>query len=265
MTIFDMHDHVFPAKISQKAAESIGDFYSYPMSGNGTIDQLLMWHEAAGVGHALIHSVAVAPKNVPAINYFISECVTANPGHCTGFGAIHPDCEDFDEVIREAKACGLKGFKMHPDMQRFALDSPRSMEMFEAIEAAGLPVLIHTGDPRFDFSHPSQMYRVLKHCPKLKCIAAHLGGHREWEEAIELLAPLDNVWVDTSSSLAFLDPAEAVRIIRCYDRERVFFGTDFPMWNTKEELTRFEALPLTDGEKERILSLNAPAFLNSLS
>lgn len=38
--------------------------------------------------------------------------------------------------------------------------------------------------------------------------------------------------------------------------DRVLFGSDYPMWTPNEEVQRFLALPLTDGEKEKILWTN---------
>ena len=50
---------------------------------------------------------------------------------------------------------------------------------------------------------------------------------------------------------------KAVEIIRAYGTDRTFYGCDYPMWNPKEELERFLALPLTDKEREDILWNNA--------
>ena len=58
------------------------------------------------------------------------------------------------------------------------------------------------------------------------------------------------------SALFALRPDEAVRIIRDYGIERVLYGTDYPMWSPVGELRRFDALDLTDGEREKILWTN---------
>ena len=76
-----------------------------------------------------------------------------------------------------------------------------------------------------------------------------------------MLAGRPGVWGDTSSSLYAVEPEEAASIIRHYGVDRVFFGTDYPMWKPEEEVARFMALPLTDEERERILHLNFEAFL----
>ena len=114
---------------------------------------------------------------------------------------------------------------------------------------------------RFEYSRPWQMRKVLEAFPKLVCICAHLGGWSEWAEASKILSAYENAYVDTSSSLYALDREEAAAIIRHYSRERVLFGTDFPMWNPAEEMKRFLSLNLTDDEKEKILRKNAEDLL----
>jgi predicted TIM-barrel fold metal-dependent hydrolase len=93
------------------------------------------------------------------------------------------------------------------------------------------------------------------------CVCAHLGGWSEWDDACRTLTGHENVYVDTSSSLYAMKPEEARKIIRCYSRDRVLFGTDYPMWNPAEELERFHRLQLTDDEEEKILCLNAQGLL----
>ena len=260
MHITDIHAHVFPDSIAEKASGSIGEFYHMGVRHSGTVRQLLTLEQEAGISHVCIHSVAVTPHHIQSINRFICETVRQHPDIVTGYGSIHPDYEDIPGLIRKVKAKGLKGLKIHPDMQKFALDSPKAMEMFAAVEGE-LPIIIHTGDKRYEYSRPWQMKRVLDAFPKLVCVCAHLGGWSEWDEASRMLADYENVYVDTSSSLYAMKPEEGRKIIRCYNRERILFGTDYPMWNPAEELQRFRRLQLTAEEEEKILFLNAQSLL----
>ena len=128
--------------------------------------------------------------------------------------------------------------------------------------AGRLPLLIHTGDYRYDNSGPERMNRVLDLFPNLVAVCAHLGGYSEWERAAASPLPgRKNVYVDTSSSLYALSPARAAEIIRSYGVEHVLVGTDYPMWEPSEELDRFFRLPLTEEEQELILHKNAERLL----
>ena len=258
--IIDIHAHVFPDAIAQKAAGSIGKFYGMTAKHCGTVRQLADEYGKAGICSGCIHSVAVTPQYIPAINRFIAETVRNDPGKFTGYAAIHPGAEDNPGLIDEVRSMGLKGFKIHPDMQQFALDSPEAMNMFSRIEGQ-MPVMIHTGDRRFEYSNPKRMKRVLDTFPHLICICAHLGGWSEWEDAWKTLAGYENVYVDTSSSLYAFTPEKGRDMIRHYSRERVLFGTDYPMWTPGEELDRFRKLELTDEETEKILYRNAAELL----
>lgn len=259
-SVIDIHAHVFPDAVAQKAADSIGTFYGMNARHSGTVSELTGEYDRAGINRGCIHSVAVTPHYIPAINRFIAETVRQYSGRFTGFAAIHPEAEDIPGLIDETKAMGLKGFKIHPDMQRFALDSPEAMDMFSLLEGQ-MPVMIHTGDRRFEYSNPKRMKRVLDTFPRLTCICAHLGGWSEWEDAWKTLAGYENVYVDTSSSLYAFTPEKGREMIRHYSRERVLFGTDYPMWTPGEELDRFRKLQLSDDEAERILYRNAADLL----
>ena len=41
MPIVDAHCHIYPEKIAARAVQSVGDFYSLEMDGDGTADRLL--------------------------------------------------------------------------------------------------------------------------------------------------------------------------------------------------------------------------------
>ena len=92
-------------------------------------------------------------------------------------------------------------------------------------------------------------------------LSQSLGGWMQWDESWRYLAELDNVWVDTSSSLYHFTPEDAVTLLRRYRPDRVCFATDFPMWDPVVERQRFDALALTDAEKEAIGRRNIEAFL----
>ena len=260
MRILDVHAHVFPDAIASKAAKSISDFYGMPVRSDGSLKRLLEYEKEAGISESVIHSVAVTPKNVEGINRFIAQSVRDNPERLIGFAAIHPDCADVPKIVENAMKDGFKGIKIHPDMQRFQLDSPASMDMFAEI-AGRLPVLVHTGDHRYDYSGPRRMKRVLDAFPDLICICAHFGGWSEWDEAVELLADCKNAYVDTSSSLYALAPEKARGMIKKYTPRRVLFGTDYPMWIPASELNAVSALGLKESELEMILGGNARELL----
>ncbi len=259
MPILDFHAHIYPDAIAIKAAQAIGEFYEIPMRHDGTADTLLKQEAAAGVTHMLVHSVAVTWEKVARVNDFIAASVKAHSCF-TGFATMHPGHPDIVGEIDRAISLGLKGIKLHPDFQHFNIDDEKAFPIYEAIQGR-VPLLIHTGDRRFETSQPRRMARVLDKYPNMKTICAHLGGWSQWSDGHKLLAGRPNVWVDTSSSLYALPPKEARAIIGHYGVDRVLFGTDYPMWTPAEELERFLALGFEPDEQEKILYKNGAELL----
>lgn len=254
--IIDCHCHVYPDKIASKAVKGIGDFYDLSMYYDGRYSSLVESGEKIGVRHYIIFSVATTPHQVHSINTYIAETVKNSGGLMTGLGTLHPDSEDIEGDIEEIKALGLKGVKMHPDFQKFRIDDPKCDKIYELCRGV-LPVLLHTGDTRYDFSNPDRVIPVLEKYKNLTVIGAHFGGWSCWKEAAEKLHKYDNFYVDCSSSFDWLTPDEAKELVRMYTADRVLFGTDYPMWKHELELNRFKQMGLTDEEEEKILYKNA--------
>lgn len=256
MLIVDAHTHVYPDKIAFRAVKGIGDFYDIPMVEDGTAHTLLKRMREAGVKHAVISSCATTPEQVSHINAFIASCVEDTPRKFTGLGILHPLSKKMEEDVEQIVRLGLHGVKMHHDFQKFRVDDPRCMKIYELLSGR-LPILLHTGDKRYDYTNPDRVEPVLKAFPKLQVIGAHLGGWSIWDKAVDRLAKYDNFFVDCSSTLYAVTPEKACEVIRHYGTERVMFGTDYPMWNASEEMERFERLGFTGRERDLILGENA--------
>lgn len=261
MEIIDAHAHIYPKKIAAKATATIGMFYDIEMDmPEGTAEQLLEEGGRAGVTRYVVHSVATTAHQVRSINEFIKREIEAHP-EFIGFITLHQDLTE-DEISSEvewAVANGMHGIKLHPDFQRFNIDDPAVEKFYRAV-GSKLPILFHIGDDRYDFSKPERLVRMAKKYPQVTFIAAHFGGYRCWSDA-QLYVGLENVYFDTCSSLAFISPDEAKRLIDLLGADRFFFGTDFPMWDATAELERFYAVPLTDSQREMILSGNIKRLL----
>ena len=260
--IIDIHTHVFPPKILKKAVASIGSFYDLQMHLDGTLQTLIDESIRAGITHSVIFSTATVKKQVSSIHEFIHGLQEASNGRLIGFGTLHPDMT-FDEMqseILHLQALHLRGIKLHPDFQKVPADSAAVFSIAQAAEGR-LPIIIHAGDYRYDFSHPNQIRKLALAFPELIIIAAHFGGWSEWHKAPEALSGLPNVYVDTSSSLAFLSPEKAKELISCYGVDHVLFGSDYPMWGASEELSRLNRLGLCEKDMRMILYDNAAKLL----
>jgi len=259
--ILDSHSHIYPTKIALKASNATGGFYDAKMKHDGTVETLLAEEEKAGITHFLVHSIATSPKQVSSINRFISDTVKNSNGKMTGFGSMHPESNDLEADFSELISLGLKGVKLHPDIQGYKTDDVRMMKIYECCEKNNLILLLHCGDKRYDFSNPNRIKPVLDTFTDLTVIGAHFGGYTIWKEATKELAGYKNLYVDTSSSMFALQSDEAEELIKLYGEDRVLFGVDYPMWNPKEEVERFMKIDLSEEARRKILWENGAKLL----
>lgn len=259
MKFIDIHTHVYPDEIAQKATASVRAFYDIgDIRMSGTVSQLLQQSKAAGIDQSVILPVAIRPDRVRGINSFILEQTKLHE-EFIGFGTVHAAMESIGDEARWIMAQGLKGVKMHPDSQRFAIDDLRLFPLYEEIQGK-IPVMLHMGDQRYDYSHPIKLRRILDLFPKLDAIAAHFGGYSMQDTACELLKDTGCVF-DVSSSMMFMPEGAAERYIGIYGAERMAFGSDYPMWDPAVEKERFLKLKLTYEQQEQIAHKTAERIL----
>ena len=179
----------------------------------------------------------------------------------TGFGTLHPASDDIEGDFNYLCDLGLKGVKLHPDFQLFALNEKKAFDLGEVIAAGDVPLLIHCGDFRYNYSNPEQLIPFLDNFPDLTVIGAHFAGWSMWEDATRQLSGRENLYVDLSSSLYALSAETANELIHAYGTDKVLWGTDYPMWDSVSEMEYFNRIDLTDEERSMILYENAAKLL----
>lgn len=260
--IIDFHAHIYPEKIAEKATQAVGAFYGdAPMAWHGKPEELIQSGNKIGVVRYIVHSVATKPEQVESINNFILDACKKYP-QFTGFATMHPDFENFEAELERVHKAGLRGIKLHPDFQKFQCDMPKMDAFYDKCAALKMPVLFHAGDCRYDFSGPKRIAHVLEKHPDLTVIAAHFGGYTEWKDAVKYLVG-KNVYFDTSSTLWKLPLEDADKMIKAHGVDKFLFGSDFPMWDHEDELSRFNKLNLTEEEREKIFYKNAEKLLSA--
>lgn len=260
MRVADVHVHIYPDKISAKAAKSIGDFYNITMAEeDGAVRRLLDRIDRCDIERCVVHSVAVRPHTVTSINDFIAATCDAHP-QFVGFMTLHQDTPSMEDEIERACSLGLRGIKLHPDTQGVNMDDERLMRAYEVAERRGLPIIFHCGDYRYDYSHPRRLKRILHEFPNLVVNAAHFGGWSVYDYALEFLED-ERCFLDVSSSMEYLGPRRTRELVEAYGYDRIMFGSDFPMWTPAAELERFRALGFADAALERMCWHNAERFL----
>jgi predicted TIM-barrel fold metal-dependent hydrolase len=129
---------------------------------------------------------------------------------------------------------GVEVFKVHVQVGAFALDDPLLDGVWERLEHAGTPVVVHAGSGPVpnDFTGPAPLARVLRRWPRLAVVVAHLGAP-EYAEFLTLAETHERVHLDTTmvftdffDDLAPYPPDLLPRLAALPDQ--VLLGSDFP-------------------------------------
>ena len=150
--IIDFHTHTFPDELADRAVGTLahsGGIHNYL---DGRVDSLKESMKKAGIDYSVLLPVATKPNQCDTINTLaLKTNETSKTTGLISFGAIHPACENFREILNWLSNNGFKGIKLHPVFQKTNIDDMQSLRLIEYASALGLIILIHAG---FDVSFP---------------------------------------------------------------------------------------------------------------
>lgn len=258
----DFHTHPFHPKIAAKVCDYLHNHYKIPPVGTGMAEDLIERLNRARIDMAVGLCAATHVDQVGPANAFSIELGRKYPDRIIPFGAMHPHCVNWEDHLSTIRKAGLKGIKFHPDFQGFSMTDPALEPILEEI-GDELMVMWHVGDlpvPEKNPSCPYKLNALRKKFPRARFIAAHLGGYQHWEHALKAYIG-EPIYIDTSSSLSFLDEAMIKEILRRHPREFVLFGSDYPLFDANQEIWLLEhKAGLKESEIDEILSNGAKAL-----
>ena len=259
MKYIDIHAHVFPENVASKVVPQLEAYYNIKWQGSGIFPDLVKSVEEAGVERTVIFSPATKAAQVTAINDYIASLCRQDE-RFWGFGTLHPDFPDVEQEIARFASLGLRGLKLHPEFQTFYIDDPKMERIYRAV-GASMPILVHMGDKKLDYSAPERLAKVMDRMPELVFIAAHFGGYYRWEEAKKYLFGRKNLYIDTSSCFQDISYAEGRKMVRLHGADKVLFATDYPMVRAAKAIEDVFKMELTDEENQLIFYKNAEKLL----
>ncbi len=276
--IIDIHTHTFPDRLAPKAILKLSQTSHTKPFTDGTNDGLIQSMKEAGIDFSVLMPVATTPNQVIIIND--TAAVNNGKNGLLSFGGIHPDYEDYERELERVASLGLKGIKIHPVYQRINIDDPRYIKILKKAAELGLIVLTHSGiDIGFpgDYqSSPDKIFNVVQQVPDLTLICAHMGGWKQWEQAMKLLKDTQ-VYLDTAFSIhsfaalndghhrpedcSMLDEEAFLKFADTFGADRILFGSDSPWTSQTEEVSWIQNLKLDETSKSKILGENAKRLL----
>jgi predicted TIM-barrel fold metal-dependent hydrolase len=260
--IIDFHTHVFPDQKSSMILTSLSKRADIPHFTDGTLSGLLNSMEKGGIHLSVISRITTRADQVMSINQWLYGLKKKN---ILPLATIHPDLKKGEEYIEKLKNIGFKGIKVHPDYQGFYADDKRMYPFYDALQSSGMPILFHAGLdrgllPPFH-AMPEQLLNVHRQFPRLKMVAAHMGGEDNYQETEECLLGTE-IYLDTAFVLRIMDKNLLKRFLNKHSKDRFLFGSDSPFSEQAEDLKYLMNLSyLNQQEKEKIAGKNAADLL----
>ena len=239
-----------------------------------TVDDVADYYRARGLAAVLFTIDWEARSGRPPIpNEEIADAARANPDVLIPFASVDPGRSDAVERTRRLiDEHEVKGFKFHPNLQEFFPNDRSAYPVYEVIAGARLPALFHTGHSgmgtglpgggglRLKYSNPLCLDDVAADFPELPIVLAHPSF--PWQdEAISICLHKENIWIDLSGWSPKYFPPQLVQYANTQLREKVLFGSDFPLITPERWLADFESAPFRDEVRPLILKENAARLL----
>ena len=217
--------------------------------------------DEAGVSKSLI-SAWVAPNNVMISNDEVAGFVSQYPNRLIGVGSVNisKPVQAVAEMRRCVNELGFKGIRVLP----WLWELPPTDRLFYPIYTAccdlGIPFCTqigHTGPlMSSEVGRPIYLDRVALDFPELVIVGGHIGY--PWtDEAIAVATKHVNVYIDTSAYTAKRYPPQLVQYMNSHGREKVLFGTNYPMITPAKAMQGIEKLDMAPDTQELFLGGNA--------
>jgi predicted TIM-barrel fold metal-dependent hydrolase len=203
-------------------------------------------------------------------NEEIAELAAQHPDVLIPFGSIDParGVAGIRAARRLVQEHGVRGFKFHASLQDFLPNDPKVYPLYEELQSLGVPALFHTGQTgigaglpggrgiKLRYSDPMLLDDVAADFPGLTIIMAHPSV--PWQDAaISVATHKANVFIDLSGWSPKYFPPQLVRAANTLLKEKVLFGSDYPLLRPERWIRDFEALDIRDEVRPLIMKDNA--------
>lgn len=251
--IIDVHTHFMPDNVMKKVWEyfdSAGPLVGRPWPITYRYDEDTRVQQLREFGVRRFTSMIYPHKPGMAawLGQWSAEFARRTP-ECLHTGTFYPE-ESAGRYVSEAIDAGVRVFKSHIQVGEYSPNDPLLDPVWQSIEDAGTPVVIHcgSGPAPGTFTGPAPIAELLRRFPRLCLVVAHMGLP-EYSEFLDLAEKYPRVRLDTT--MAFTDFTEETapfprpeipRLAALGDR--ILFGSDYPnipysYSSALESLTRF--------------------------
>jgi uncharacterized protein len=281
ITAIDVHTH---AEVSSRGegslsaeleAASSAYFKVDESARKPTLTEIAAYYRERSMAAVVFTVDAESATGHPAVpNEEIAEAAAANPDVLIPFASIDPakGRAGARQARRLVEEFGVRGFKFHPNVQAFYPNDRSVYVLYETIEELGVPAVFHTGQTgigagapggggiRLKYSNPMYVDDVAADFPGMPIVLAHPSF--PWQdEALAVATHKPLVYIDLSGWSPKYFPPQLVQYANTLLKDKVLFGSDFPLLTPDRWLADFAKLPIKDEVRPKILKGNAARLL----
>ncbi|MEM1027993.1 MAG: amidohydrolase family protein [Planctomycetota bacterium] len=181
----------------------------------------------------------------------VLRAVQTQPGKTVGFVGVDPTLDKPVAKLEAALAMGLVGLTVSPAAAGFHPADTRAMELYEACEAKGIPVIIESNamlsqDAKLEFAIPYLLDEVARSFPELKLVLSSFG--LPWiDQCVALMAKHPNVYADVSGLVvqSWQLYNAMVQAFQAGVMNQVLFGSGFPFGDPQQAIVTLYSVNVT--------------------
>ncbi|WP_308011218.1 amidohydrolase family protein [Streptomyces olivaceus] len=280
LTAIDVHTHAEVSRsghgaLSPELFGASEEYFKAHGHRQPTIDEMAAHYRERRMAAVVFTVDAEHATGHPRIaNEEVAENCAAHADVLIPFASVdpHKGRAGVREARRLVEEHGVRGFKFHPSIQAFSPNDRLAYPLYEAIEELGVPALFHTGQTgigagvpggggiRLKYSDPMLVDDVAVDFPELRIILAHPSF--PWQdEALAVATHKPYVHIDLSGWSPKYFPPQLVRYANTLLKDKVLFGSDYPVITPDRWLADFGKLDIRPEVRPRILKDNAARLL----
>lgn len=280
LTAIDVHTHAEVSRsghgaLSPELFGASEEYFKAHGHRQPTIDEMAVHYRQRRMAAVVFTVDAEHATGHPRIaNEEVAENCAAHADVLIPFASVdpHKGRAGVREARRLVEEHGVRGFKFHPSIQAFSPNDRLAYPLYEAIEELGVPALFHTGQTgigagvpggggiRLKYSDPMLVDDVAVDFAELRIILAHPSF--PWQdEALAVATHKPYVHIDLSGWSPKYFPPQLVRYANTLLKDKVLFGSDYPVITPDRWLADFGKLDIKPEVRPRILKDNAARLL----
>jgi uncharacterized protein len=278
----DVHTHVStsvnapPPAAPSEGAEAMARYFRTEARAATTVPDIAAYYRERKMACVtfIVDATAATGRAPSLTNEEVAEQAAANADAVIPFASVDPHAGRAAARAAERliESYGVKGFKFHPNSQAFFPNGREYYPIYEVLEGHGVPALFHSGHTgvgagtpggggiRLKYSNPMFVDDVAVDFPDLPIVLAHPSF--PWQdEAISVALHKPTVHIDLSGWSPKYFPANLIQYANTLLREKVLFGSDFPVITPERWLADFEKIDIRPEVRPLILKDNAVRLL----